>query len=116
MSEKCGTCGQYLPATGDKPKSTENIEIRALDKFSDLCRTLAMMPSLASEPQMIGFLTDVPDKLRRYHSLTAGQGRFFKAIHFKATGTWPPDWSAFQKEDVAPVWLLTPSEEDSIPF
>lgn len=106
----CPTCGK--PQNEVKP---ENIEIRAKDKFQHLCSTLLLMPGLAAEPQMRSFLEDIPGKLRRYNSLTAGQAKFFKAIHKKATDTWPPDWSEFQKEDAAQVFKAD-DDDPGIPF
>lgn len=105
----CDKCGQPLP--GAKP---DNIQIAAKDKFQNLCRTLASMPSLAGEESMLSFLADVPGKVRKYGSLTPGQGRFFKAIHKKATDTWPPDWGEFQKEDAAQSFVA--ADDSTIPF
>lgn len=113
----CPTCNQPMPGTkSDTKPDTKpgNIEIRAKDKFQQLCNTILLMPGLAKEPEMRSFLEDIPSKLRRYNSLTAGQARFFKAIHKKATDTWPPDWSEFQKEDGAQTFAA--DDDEAIPF
>lgn len=86
------------------------VEIDNRDWFLETCLILKNKPG--TESRDVEALTSLPSGLNKYGSLTEGQWKLFKALHFKIMGTWPEPTN----KAVSPVSAMTTEELDSIPF
>ncbi len=95
-----------------KPAPAAGVKISNHDAFRELCSLMLRAPGCTDE-KFRSALEDFPGKAKQYGSLTSGQAKFFKAMHFQILGTWPPDLDKLQAPEQR---MYSAAELENIPF